>query len=83
MYREIDQHDVPIADVSRSIVRCCLGTVVDQLLAHSWHLKPGAVSPLPHLSTYLQLCQSVDNKEQLIRRVKLQKMYTIAVCENS
>lgn len=74
MYRETDQHDVLIADVSRSIVRCCLGTVVNQLLAHSWHVKPGAVSPLPHLSTYLQLCQSVDNKEQLIRRVKLQKM---------
>ena len=60
---ETDRRDGLTAEMSGLIVRCCLGTVVNELLVEGAHLEPGAVSLLPHLPTHLQLHQSVDNKQ--------------------
>lgn len=59
----IDLHSGLLAETSGLVVRCWLCTLVNEILVQGADLEPGAISPLPHQSTHLQLCQSVGEKQ--------------------
>lgn len=59
------------------IVRSGHGARVDERLVEGGHLEPGAVSRVSHVSTHLQLCQSVENKQEVMikKRFKTKPNY--------
>lgn len=59
----IDLHIGLLAETSGLVVRCWLRTLVNEVLVQGADLEPRAISPLPHQSTHLQLCQSVGEKQ--------------------
>lgn len=64
MYKSVtDLHIGVLAERSGLVVRCWLCSLVNEVLVQGANLEPGTISPLPHQSTHLQLCQSVGEKQ--------------------